>query len=222
VINELPVLPILLFSVVIHEIAHGFVAWKLGDPTARELGRLTLNPLPHIDPVGSVLVPLISLAAAGHVFIAWAKPVPVNPARFGHPRRDSILVSVVGPLSNLVLAFVCAGSVIALAYLSRSLGGGTPPVAAELLQFLMTMFYGGMYMNVVLAVFNMLPLPPLDGSHVLAAALPARAAQRYMSVGFLGVILFLLSMRVPAVADAFGSAIGGAFAPLRALVALFV
>src|SRR5258706_8774930 len=106
-LEQLYILPVLLFSVVIHEISHGWMALRLGDTTARDLGRLTLNPIPHIDPVGSVLVPLLSLIAAGRVFIAWAKPVPVNPLNFSNYRRDDILVSVVGPFSNIVMALVC-------------------------------------------------------------------------------------------------------------------
>ena len=221
-INELPVIPILLFSVIIHEIAHGWMAMKLGDPTAKELGRLTLNPIPHIDPVGSVLVPLISLAATGHVFIAWAKPVPVNPFNFLHPRRDNVLVSVVGPLSNIVLAFVCSMAVVALASLARGIDGGGSPIVGGVLEFLVTMFYGGMYMNVVLAVFNILPIPPLDGSHVMAAALPATAARKFMSIGFAGVIVFLFLMRVPFVQGAFSAMIAAAFSPFRDLVGMFL
>ncbi|MEW6509736.1 MAG: site-2 protease family protein [Bacteroidota bacterium] len=221
-INELPVLPILLFSAIVHEIAHGWVALRLGDPTARDLGRLTLNPIPHIDPVGSVLVPLVSLVAAGHVFIAWAKPVPVNPGNFLNPRRDNVLVSAAGPASNLVLALVCSVAVILFAALTRAAGGGGPEMVNDLLHFMVTMFYGGVYMNVVLAVFNTLPIPPLDGSHLLAAALPADAAQQYMRIGFLGVILFLFLLRVPAVAQTFMALIGAVFSPFRALVEFFV
>jgi Zn-dependent protease len=221
-INELPVLPILLFSVIIHEIAHGWMALKLGDPTARDLGRLTLNPIPHIDPVGSVLVPLISLAAAGHVFIAWAKPVPVQPMNFRRPRRDNMLVSVVGPLSNLLLALCCSVAVILLGSISRGSEGSTPEMFAGLMRFLITMFYGGAYINVVLAVFNLLPVPPLDGSHVVAGLLPPEAAQKYRSIGFMGVILFLFLMRIPVVANGFAALIGAVFGPFRALVELFL
>jgi Zn-dependent protease len=214
-IEQLPVIPILIFSVIIHEVAHGWMALRLGDPTARDRGRLTLNPLPHIDLVGSVLVPLMSLAAAGHVFIAWAKPVPVNPANFHNPRRDSVLVSAVGPVSNFLLALLCGFAVIATAVARAAFDGG---VAADVMHFLITMFYGGMYINVVLGVFNLIPLPPLDGSHILAAMLPPHAAMAYMRIGFFGVLVVLFAMRVPFVSNAFGAVIGGAFAPYRALV----
>jgi Zn-dependent protease len=217
-IEQLPVIPILIFSVIIHEVAHGLMALRLGDPTARDMGRLTLNPLPHIDLVGSVLVPLMSLAAAGHVFIAWAKPVPVNPMNFRNPRRDSVLVSAVGPVSNFLLALLCGFVVIALGIARAALGDGLTGVAPDVIHFLLTMFYGGMYINVVLGVFNLIPLPPLDGSHILAAMLPPRAAVAYMRIGFFGVLVVLFAMRLPFVSNAFGALIGGAFAPYRALV----
>jgi Zn-dependent protease len=221
-IEQLPVIPILLFSVIIHEIAHGWMALWLGDPTARDLGRLTLNPLPHIDPIGSVLVPLVSLAAAGHVFIAWAKPVPVNPMNFRNPRRDSVLVSVVGPAANFLLALLCGFAVIAAAMVRGTLADSASGIQAQVVHFLLTMFYGGMYINVVLGVFNLIPLPPLDGSHILAAVLPPRAAIVYMRIGFFGVLLVLFAMRMPFVSNAFSALIGGAFSPYRALVDLFL
>jgi Zn-dependent protease len=222
VIEQLPVIPILLFSVIIHEIAHGWMALRLGDPTARDLGRLTLNPLPHIDPIGSVLVPLVSLAAAGHVFIAWAKPVPVNPMNFRNPRRDSVLVSAVGPVANFLLALLCGVAVIATGMARGALVDSDSGLPAQVMQFLLTMFYGGMYINVVLGVFNLIPLPPLDGSHILAAVLPPRAAVAYMRIGFFGVLVVLFAMRMPFVSNAFSALIGGAFSPYRALVDLFL
>lgn len=219
-IEQLSIIPILLFSVIIHEVAHGWMALRLGDPTARDRGRLTLNPIPHIDPVGSVLVPLMSLAAAGHVFIAWARPVPVNPLNFRNPRRDSVLVSAVGPVSNFLLALLCGFAVIGLGITRAAAVDSALPVQAA--HFLITMFYGGMYINVVLGVFNLIPLPPLDGSHILAALLPPRAAMAYMRIGFFGVIVVLFAMRVPFVSNAFSAVIGGAFTPFRALVELFL
>src|SRR5512142_2895625 len=126
-IDQLYILPILLFSVIIHEIAHGWTALRLGDPTAKMMGRLTLNPTPHIDLIGSIVVPLFSLFAAGSVFIAWAKPVPVDPRNFSHYRRDDILVSVAGPVSNILMALVCSIAVVLLALANKSVSGWDSP-----------------------------------------------------------------------------------------------
>jgi Zn-dependent protease len=217
-LDQLYILPILLFSVVIHEISHGLMALKLGDPTAKQMGRLTLNPVPHIDPVGSVLVPLFSLLVAGRVFIAWAKPVPVNPMNFSHYRRDDILVSVVGPVSNIALAFVCSIAVIMLVVIGGAISAGGSPLTHEWLEFLVKMFYGGAYLNVVLAVFNMVPVPPLDGSHVLASMLPDEVADRYRSIGFLGIFIIIFLMRVPAFRAVFNAVISTVFMPFRVLM----
>jgi Zn-dependent protease len=218
----LPLLPILLFSVIVHELAHGWMALRLGDPTARDAGRLTLNPVPHIDPVGSLLVPLLSLATAGKIFIAWARPVPINPAHFRRLHRDEALVSAIGPLSNIALAFCCTMIVIILeslhlgTVLSDSIQGST------LFVFLLRMFYGGIYLNVVLAVFNLIPVPPLDGSHLLAAILPSALAVKYQRIGFLGVFALILLLSIPAVGAAFGHVIGAAMSPFLELVQLFI
>ena len=220
--DQLYIVPILLFSVIIHEIAHGLMALRLGDTTARDMGRLTLNPIPHIDLFGSILVPLFSLMAAGSVFIAWAKPVPVNPANFSRPRRDDVLVSAVGPFSNMVLALVCTVAVIGLALAGNAMAGAEPPFVARGFEFLINMFYGGITLNIVLAVFNMIPVPPLDGSHILATLLPEGAARRYRSIGFFGILIILFIMRVPLVSAAFGDVIRGIFAPFHAMIELFV
>ncbi len=221
-IDQLYILPILLFSVIIHEVAHGYMALKLGDPTAQSLGRLTLNPLPHIDLIGSIIVPLISLVSVGSVFIAWAKPVPVNHGNFVHPRRDDFLVSIVGPGSNIVLAFVCCIAVIVLRSVAALLNPEQPSLATDAVEFFLKMFYGGIYLNIVLAVFNLLPVPPLDGSHVLAAFLPARLANGYRSIGFAGILLLIVLMRVPLVNETFYAIIRGIFVPFNMLMLLFV
>ncbi|HCV42178.1 MAG TPA: site-2 protease family protein [Bacteroidetes bacterium] len=220
-VEQLYILPILLFSVVIHEVAHGYMALKLGDPTAKMLGRLTLNPLPHIDPIGSIFIPLFSLLTAGGVFIAWAKPVPVDPTNFLRPRRDDFLVSIVGPTSNLLVAFVCSVAVILLGFVGATVNTAGSALAIDGLEFLTKMFYGGIYLNIVLAVFNLIPVPPLDGSHVLAAFLPARLARGYRSVGFAGILLIIFLMRVPAVSGTFHAVIEGIFAPFHTLISLF-
>ena len=192
--SQFYILPILLFSVVVHEVAHGWMALRLGDTTARDLGRLTLNPIPHIDPVGSVIIPLLSLVSVGRVFIAWAKPVPINPLNFTHVRRDDIFVSVVGPLSNIFMACVCTACVIIIITISPLIQHSNPTIH-EGHSFLLKMFSGGITLNIVLAVFNMIPIPPLDGSHVMASLLPATASAQYRKVGFLGIFAIMLLMQ---------------------------
>jgi Zn-dependent protease len=214
-IDHLYILPILLFSVIIHEIAHGWVALKLGDPTARDAGRLTLNPVPHIDLFGSILIPLLSLSAAGQIFIAWAKPVPVNTAHFARPRRADIAVSAAGPLSNLLVALVCTLVAGALAVLLQRGGGGEQSLLNGSLVFTYKMFYAGIYLNIILALFNLLPVPPLDGSHLVAALLPVTVAHRFRSIGFLGVVLLIFLMRIPSVGQAFFTVVNGVFSPFR-------
>jgi Zn-dependent protease len=219
-IDQLYILPILLFSVVIHEVAHGYMAFKLGDPTAKMLGRLTLNPIPHIDLIGSIFIPLFSLLTAGSVFIAWAKPVPVNPGNFSRPRRDDILVSIVGPGSNIVVAFLCTLAVISLKATGLEAVTDSSLVASGA-QFLVQMFYHGIILNIILAVFNLLPVPPLDGSHVLASLLPAKLALGYRKIGFAGILLLILLMRVPAVSNAFYSLVTDIFMPFNMFISLF-
>ena len=216
--DSLYVLPILLFSVVIHEVAHGWMALRLGDPTARDLGRLTLNPLPHIDPIGSIAIPLLSFLSAGTVFIAWAKPVPVNPLFFRDRRRGDILVSVVGPLSNLVMAFACA---VLYVVSVRLIGPGEIPqegFAALASTFVIRMFGAGVTLNIVLAVFNLIPVPPLDGSHVLAALLPPGAAERFRQIGFFGILVVIFLMRVSVFRDAFYAVVLTLRAPYELLI----
>lgn len=219
-LDELSILPILLFSVIIHEIAHGWMALRLGDPTARDLGRLTLNPVPHIDPIGSIVIPLMSLAVSGRVFIAWAKPVPVNPLNFANQRRDDILVSIVGPVSNILLAFACTLMFILVANVSRHMDL-SEGLLDQVFQFLLRMFAGGITLNVVLAVFNMIPVPPLDGSHVLASVLPANISHQYRKVGFFGIVLILLLMRWEPFAAFFNDAIDALVFPFGYLIHLF-
>lgn len=178
---------ILLFSVVLHELAHGFVAQSLGDPTAKQEGRLTLNPISHIDPVGSVLLPFLmyvfSSAAAGRgIIFGWAKPVPVNPSYFRNPRLGMFAVALAGPLSNLAIALLFA---LLIRFGVRYL--------PDLTQ-LYGMFISIARINIVLAVFNLLPIPPLDGSHVLFGFLPSsfdRIRAFFTAYGFF-ILLFIL------------------------------
>jgi Zn-dependent protease len=186
----------LAVAVILHECAHGWVANRLGDPTAARMGRLTLNPLSHVDPVGTILVPLLLVAAkAGFVF-GWAKPVPVNFLNLRNPKRDMVKVALAGPLTNLVLAVVSAGIVHALAMMN--FGAGTPAgaVAEWLLVPTGLMAVKGVQINIILAVFNLLPIPPLDGGRVLVGLLPTRPAiaiARMEPYGMLIVMALLLS-----------------------------
>ncbi len=215
------VFPILLFSVVIHEISHGYMALRLGDPTAKREGRLTLNPLLHIDMVGSVLVPLMSLIVAGQVFIAWAKPVPVNPLNFRNARRDDILVSIVGPLSNVAIALCCTVIVVILLNLLAVFESSSPGFVKNGFDFLIRMFYAGILLNSILAVFNLLPIPPLDGSHVVASLLPQEYGESYRRIGFFGIFVIILLMRVPAFKSAFMNFVALLLAPFESIILTF-
>ncbi len=185
------IIPILIFSVVIHEMAHAWVALKCGDTTARDLGRLTLNPIPHIDLFGSILIPLFSILATGRVFIAWAKPVPIDPRNFSNFKRDDTLVTIAGPISNLIIALLCVFFVAAIYYITISFNPPEGSFGFEFLNYVFKMFYVGITLNVSLAVFNMLPIPPLDGSHILANILPDDLAMRYRRIGFMGIFIIL-------------------------------
>ncbi len=220
-LEQLYILPILLFSVVVHEIAHGYMALRLGDPTAKQMGRLTLNPVPHIDLVGSIIVPLVSLFVAGRIFIAWAKPVPVNPLNFSNYKRDDILVSIVGPLSNIAMALVCALSFIIVKQTLLLVDSFNIPVVSEMWVFFAKMFLGGVYLNIILAVFNMIPIPPLDGSHVVASLLPDRISDQYRNIGFFGIFIIIFLMRVDGFKLVFFSIIETIAFPFIVLINLF-
>ena len=177
-----------LFAITLHEVAHGWVARQLGDPTAMMLGRLTLNPLKHIDPVGTVLVPLtlivISQFTTGGFFIfGWAKPVPVAAENLHHPKRDMALVAVAGPTANLVMAFGWA--------LIMKLGLTLPVSLALPLTY---MGGAGIAINVLLMVLNLIPVPPLDGSRVVAGLLPDPLAWKYGRLEQYGMMILLLLM----------------------------
>ena len=179
-----------LFGIVCHEVAHGWAAYKLGDPTAKYLGRLTLNPIRHIDPMG--LAVLILTAIASPVTIGWAKPVPVQSRYFKHPREGMVFVALAGPMANLLVALLC-GLILKLSYNLVSSGLLEPSVA---LAFIQASARTGIWINCALAWFNLLPVPPLDGSYVVGCLLPESLAERYHAVGWLGmlvVVLFLSS-----------------------------
>ena len=164
----LVILPVLLLSLTIHETAHAATADWYGDPTARRLGRISLNPAVHVDPVGTVILPLIGILAGGFVF-GWAKPVPVNPANLRRPRQDFLVIAAAGPASNILLAI---GASWLLAAVGLEAAGGWAGAVA-------TFAFAMLQLNLLLAVFNMIPVPPLDGGNVLAGLLPAGLADAY-------------------------------------------
>lgn len=169
---------IFFFAVVIHEYAHGLVASLRGDRTAQYAGRLTLNPLAHIDPLGTIFLPILLLATRSPVIFGWAKPVPINYWGLKNPKRDIILVGLAGPLANICLAAALS--------LILKFGAGLPLFAVSLI-------YQAIVVNIVLAVFNLMPIPPLDGSRVAIGLLPSSAARRYAAIEPYGfIILFVL------------------------------
>ena len=188
---------VFLFAISVHESAHAWMANRCGDPTARLLGRITLNPLKHIDLIGTVVLPLFAMVS-GLPVIGWAKPTPVNPLNFRNHVRDDILTSVVGPISNFVIA---SGAVALLAVIALTSGAGNQVVhdisagyvrdVASPLAPIVLLFYQAMFINVLLGVFNLIPIPPLDGSHVLRHFLPEPVRRVYDTAGMLGLLLLV-------------------------------
>jgi len=178
----------LVIAIVFHEVAHGLVARRLGDPTAEERGRLTLNPVKHIDLFGTVILPLL-LAMSHAPMFGWAKPVPVNYARLRNPRRDMVLVALAGPGMNLVLAVLGATVLAAtLAWSSNPTSPTTGLIAANALNFI--------FINIFLGVFNLLPVPPFDGGHVVEGLLPAPLAIRFRQIGRYSLLVMVLLLLV--------------------------
>ena len=174
--------PPLLLALTLHEYAHGYVAYRLGDPTARDAGRLTLNPLSHLDPIGTI--------AFFFIKFGWAKPVPVNPYYFKNPRKDMLWVALAGPVTNLLLA-------VASAVLLKGLVGTASvipytPMLEAILVPLYNMLIASVWINLVLCIFNFLPIPPLDGGRILTGLLPEDLARTYASFERYGFIVILL------------------------------
>jgi Zn-dependent protease len=188
--NFLPQILVLLFAVVVHEVMHGVVALALGDTTARDAGRLTLNPLPHIDPFGSLLLPGMLILLRAGFFFGYAKPVPVRFDQLRWPRGGGALVGVAGPASNLALAVLAA---LAMRVILSTGGGAPESVQHGLVRFCALV----MQINVGLALFNMLPIPPADGSRVVEWLLPERLSEAYSSLGRYGMIVMMLLVSVP-------------------------
>lgn len=176
---------VLVFSAILHEVMHGYVAEQLGDPTARLMGRLTLNPLKHLDPFLSVLLPLLLIFSGSPVIFGGAKPVPVDPYNLRDGRKDLALVSLAGPMTNVALAVIAAGLIHALSFVSFSSGILTL-ILSIIVQY-----------NILLAIFNLLPIPPLDGSKIFSLVLPDREAAAYLSIGQIGIFILFLFLAFP-------------------------
>jgi len=193
----LVLIPALVIAIVFHEVAHGYAAKLLGDPTASERGRLTLNPLRHVDPVGTLLVPGALALLGGPVF-GWAKPVPINKYRLGNPRFGMMAVAAAGPASNFALAAV--GAVLLGLALPAGVGmGGDLDAAAALLvnrlgeaQWLATGLFYFILINLFLGLFNLLPIPPFDGSHIVGGLLPARLRAGWERLQGVGMVLLVV------------------------------
>lgn len=184
-------LPVLLLSVVAHEYAHARVAVAQGDPTPAMLGRLTLNPIPHIDPIGSIIVPLLLVVLQTGFVFGWAKPVPTIPRNYRNYRRGDILVSSAGVIANLGLA-------VAFTLLAVLVRVAAPALGMEWANLWIRMAATGILINLVLAVFNLLPIPPLDGSHLFYHLLPPELGARYRDLGRqYGILLVAVLIMIP-------------------------
>lgn len=177
---------ILLFSVIVHEVMHGVVALKFGDHTAERAGRLTLNPIPHIDLFGTILLPALLIFTGSPILFGWAKPVPVNPLNFSNLRKGEFFVSAAGILANFGLAIAAA----LIYHFLNALPQTFPAIVGTLLRFTVTI-------NLVLGIFNLFPIPPLDGSKILLSQLPLNLAKSYQKIEPYGFLILLVLLMVP-------------------------
>lgn len=184
-INFLLFLPVFLLSIAVHEFSHAFFASKFGDDTAKNQGRLTLNPFKHIDLIGSVIVPLAAFAS-GFALIGWARPVPVDRRNFRDPLKNDAVVSFAGPLSNFILSVL----LFVLFLISANFFGEQKSIISELLWY-------GVFLNVFLFAFNLLPIPPLDGSHILFDLFPNKFTAKYLNLGLYGSLILLFFFYSP-------------------------
>lgn len=203
----------LLLAITLHEAAHGYVALTCGDTTAKMLGRVTLNPIKHIDPIGTILIPLVIGVMTQFAFvIGYAKPVPVNWARLKNPKRDIILVTLAGPFSNLLMAFlwmVCLKLIIS-----------TQPQLSTTTQFFFAQAQAGVFINLVFAFLNLLPIPPLDGSRVVSVLLPPRQAIAYSQLEPYGFFILILLALTGVLSTILTPLVGGGFYFLKTLLLL--
>ena len=205
----------LTIAIVFHEVAHGLVARRFGDPTAASQGRLTLNPIKHVDPVGTLILPMLLALAHAPIF-GWAKPVPVRAERMRHPRRDMVIVALAGPGMNLLLAVVAT----AILAVGLAVGGGDPMtfggfIASNAINFLL--------INIFLAVFNLIPLPPFDGGHVVEGLLPRTLAPGFRRLGRYSLLILVVLLLVLPMVSPELNIVGKAVTPIvEAIARLFI
>ena len=180
----------LIIAIVFHEVAHGWTARALGDPTAAQLGRLTLNPVKHVDPFGTIILPGM-LKLAGLPVFGWAKPVPVVKGRLRNPRRDMMIVAAAGPGSNLIMALIGA---VSLGLVMRGFAAEAEPSLA--VSFLAANLFNFILLNIFLALFNLLPIPPFDGGHIVEGLLPPQAARQYAAMHSKALLIMILLLVV--------------------------
>ena len=191
-----------LFAITVHEVAHGWVANKLGDKTAKIMGRLTLNPLKHIDPIGTVLIPIILYWAGGFIF-GWAKPVPVNPMNFNNPKRDTAIVATAGPVSNLIMTILWA--------LIAKFGILLLQNNVQIGLVLNYMGQIGIFINLIFMILNLIPIPPLDGSKILMGFLSNRVAAKYNLIEPYGFFIIVILLITGIIGDIFSVIVGHLF-----------
>lgn len=197
---------ILVYSAILHEVAHGLVADRLGDPTARLMGRLTLNPKNHIDPFMSIFLPLILILSGSPIIFGAAKPVPVDPFNLRDGRKDMALVSLAGPMTNIIIAIVAAVIAKFLVFIIPTIGATSDltSIVVPVYMFLFTV----VKINLILAIFNLIPIPPLDGSKVFSLILPEKEAATYLAIGNIGMFIVFFLLMFPIGGFSLGSFIG--------------
>jgi len=200
-----------LFAISVHESSHAWMANRLGDPTARMLGRISLNPIRHIDIVGTILLPAIA-AITGAPLLGWAKPTPVDPRNFKHPVRDDILTAVIGPISNFVIAIGCFVVLVIVAkasasgeYIVQNVAARTLVNTSSSIMPIALLFHEALLLNLLLGIFNLIPLPPLDGSHVIRHFLPD-VVRRVFDYAGIAILWILVLLRIPFLSPLLGPA----------------